>query len=130
MKFMLDSNVLIAILKQDHRVMEQIRRYTRDDLCTSSIVKYELLFGALKSDFVERNLMMVETLPYETLDFTLHDAFIAGEIRVKLEAKGTPIGPYDTLIAGQALARDLALVTRNTREFSRIEGLRVENWES
>lgn len=129
MKIMLDSNVLIAIMKQNPRVMGQVRRYAKNDLCTSSIVKYELLFGALKSHRIERNLARIETLPYETLDFTLHDAFLAGEIRVKLEAKGTPIGPYDTLIAGQALARDLTLVTRNTREFERVAGLRVEDWE-
>ena len=63
------------------------------------------------------------------IDFTVADARKAGEIRAVLAAAGTPIGPYDVLIAGQALARDVTLVIRNVREFSRVPGLRVEDWE-
>ena len=63
------------------------------------------------------------------LEFDEDDARCAGEIRDLLRRAGTPIGPYDTLIAGQALARDLTLVTHNTREFSRVSGLRLEDWE-
>ena len=58
------------------------------------------------------------------------DARVAAEIRAVLRRAGTPIGPYDNLIAGQALARDLTLVTRNIREFERVQGLRLENWEA
>jgi tRNA(fMet)-specific endonuclease VapC len=63
------------------------------------------------------------------LEFDGEDARRAGEVRAFLAAKGTPIGPYDVLIAGQALARDMILVTRNTDEFRRVKGLRVEDWE-
>lgn len=62
--------------------------------------------------------------------FGEQDAFRAGEIRAYLQSRGTPIGAYDVLIAGQALARDLTLVTRNIGEFARVDGLRVENWEA
>ena len=62
------------------------------------------------------------------LSFDEEDARISGEIRAQLAKKGTPIGPYDVLIAGQALARGLTLVTANTREFSRVEGLRLVDW--
>jgi tRNA(fMet)-specific endonuclease VapC len=64
------------------------------------------------------------------LDFTTEDARAAAEVRTSLEGRGTPIGSFDTLIAGQALARDLTLVTRNRREFERVDGLRVEDWEA
>ncbi len=72
---------------------------------------------------------MVEALQFETLRFDRDDARCAGEIRVHLAAAGTPIAPYGVLIAGQALASGPTLLTRNMREFQRIQTLRVENWE-
>jgi tRNA(fMet)-specific endonuclease VapC len=74
-------------------------------------------------------LAAYEELRLTILDFTAVDARKAAEIRAALAAGGTPIGPYDVLIAGQALQRGLVVVTRNTREFSRVPGLNVENWE-
>lgn len=65
---------------------------------------------------------------FPILDFDQNDAFVAGEIRAALAAKGTPIGPYDVLIAGQAKARGLTLVTNNVGEFNRVENLQVEDW--
>lgn len=76
-----------------------------------------------------RNVNLVDSLPFEVLEFDREDARQAGEIRATLALKGTPIGTYDVLIAGQAKARDLILVTHNTREFKRIRGLRIEDWE-
>lgn len=64
------------------------------------------------------------------LDFNAEDARQAGEIRIALARKGTPIGLYDVLIAGQARARDMVLVTHNTREFARVDGLRIEDWQT
>ena len=71
----------------------------------------------------------MDDLDFEVVDFNGEDARVAAEIRAILTAAGNLIGPYDILIAGQALARDLTLVTHNTREFSRVSGLRVEDWE-
>ena len=70
----------------------------------------------------------VDALQFPVLEFDQEDARQAGEIRAHLASKGTPIGPYDVLIAGQAKARNLTLVTHNTTEFQRVEGLRVEDW--
>ena len=68
-------------------------------------------------------------MSFQLVNFDNEDARCAGEIRATLAARGTPIGPYDTLIAGQAQARGLILVIHNTREFNRVEGLRIEDWE-
>jgi len=68
-------------------------------------------------------------LQFEIVGFDQEDSRQAGAVRAMLAAVGTPIGPYDVLIAGQARARDLTLITRNTGEFSRVDGLRVEDWE-
>jgi tRNA(fMet)-specific endonuclease VapC len=74
-------------------------------------------------------MTVVESLQFEVVPFDKEDARQAGEIRATLEVLGTPIGPYDVLIAGQACARGLVLVSRNLREFQRVDGLTVENWE-
>ena len=73
---------------------------------------------------------MLAGLQLSVVEFDREDARQAGEIRAALAATGTPIGPYDVLIAGQARARDLILITRNVSEFSRVSGLRVEDWQS
>ncbi|WP_246333019.1 PIN domain-containing protein [Aureimonas mangrovi] len=95
-----------------------------------AIVVHELFYGAFRSERQADNLRRVEALQFEVLDLDREDAFRAGQIRARLADLGTQIGPYDILIAGQALARDFVLVTRNTREFERVEGLRIEDWES
>ena len=91
-------------------------------------VVFELYYGAYKSTQATRNLGLLERMVFETVPFDAADARVAGSIRSQLEAAGCPIGPYDLLIAGQALARGLILVTANTREFQRIAGLDCENW--
>lgn len=77
----------------------------------------------------DQNLRNIEKLIFALVPFADQYAFRAAEMRASLRAAGTPIGPYDTLLAGQVLARGLVLVTRNTRAFARVEGLSVENWE-
>lgn len=98
---------------------------------TSSIVAHELWYGVAKSQLVARNARALSEFLHgeiTVLDYTERDAQAAGEIRAELEAKGQRIGEYDTLIAGQAFCRNLILVTANTREFSRVNGLVVEDW--
>jgi len=129
MKYLLDSNVVIALLNRQATVTERIYRHSRRDYGFSSIVIHELLFGAYRSLRIDQGIAAVEGLRLTPLDFTADDARKAAEIRAALAAAGTPIGPYDVLIAGQALQRGLVVVTRNTREFSRVPGLVVENWE-
>ena len=96
----------------------------------SNIVVHELYYGAFKSSRRDENLqalrLLLQDLP--TFDFEREDARVAGEVRAALVKRGTPIGPYDVLLAGQAKARDLTFVTDNVGEFSRVDGLRVEDW--
>lgn len=130
MKYLLDTNVVIAILRRDHRVGERLRQHDRSDLALSAIVAHELYFGAYNSTRVERNLADVENIGMAVVDFTAEDAFAAGKIRARLVAEGRMIGPYDLLIAAQAATRDLVIVTHNTREFARVPGLLIEDWEA
>ena len=91
---------------------------------------HELFYGAFRGSRPAQNLASFDALKFEVLEFDKEDARQAAEIRAMLATAGTPIGPYDVLIAGQARARDLTLITRNMGEFSRVAGLRAENWEA
>lgn len=117
-------------MRGDARVTERMTRLDPADVAVSSVVMHELFYGAYRSTRLDANLARVRALRFAILDFDAGDAEAAGRIRASLAAKGTPIGPYDVLIAGQALARDLMLVTRNVGEFGRVDDLRFENWEN
>ena len=95
----------------------------------SAVVVHELYYGAFKSQRVEQNVARVDVLQFSVLEFDEEDARQAGEIRAHLASKGMPTGPYDVLIAGQAMARELTLVTHNTSEFERVPGLKLEDWK-
>ena len=129
MKFLLDSNAIIAIMKGTSGFLERLKRHQPRDFGIPSIVAHELYYGAYKGARMVENLARVEALRFEIVDFDREDARQAGEVRARLATAGTPIGPYDVLIAGQALARALILVTHNTGEFRRVSGLIVEDWE-
>jgi tRNA(fMet)-specific endonuclease VapC len=129
-KYLLDTNTVITLLKRHKAVLAKLRKNTPSDVVLSAIVAHELYFGAYKSHDTSKNFALVENLEFEVLPFDRDDAAQSGQVRAALAAAGTPIGPYDLLIAGQALARGLILVTRNTREFGRVAGLRIENWEN
>lgn len=92
------------------------------------MVLHELYFGAYKSARVESNLAKLATLRFRVLQYTREDAREAARLRALLRASGTPIGPYDVLIAGQALQNGLTVITANVREFARVPGLRCEDW--
>ncbi len=129
MKFLLDSNAVVAILKGGADIRERLRRYEPDDFGIPAVVAHELFYGAYKSARMAENLARVEALQFEVVNFDRDDARKAGELRARLAVAGAPIGPYDVLIAGQALSRSLRLVTHNTREFARVPKLRIEDWE-
>jgi tRNA(fMet)-specific endonuclease VapC len=129
-KYLLDTNALIGLLKRHPGLVKRARQNAPQDFAVSSIVAHELFFGAYKSQRQAENLARVDNIQFEVLDFDKEDARQAGEVRAVLAKVGTPIGPYDVLIAGQAKARDLTLITQNTAEFSRVEGLRIEDWQS
>jgi tRNA(fMet)-specific endonuclease VapC len=91
---------------------------------------HELFYGAFKSSRAAQNLALIDALQFAVLEFDKEDARQAGALRALLAAKGTPIGAYDVLIDGQAVAQNLSLVTHNTREFGRVPGLQFEDWQT
>jgi len=140
MNFLLDTNVCIALVNGDRDIAGasaiirqrfiQSRR-SGQSLFISSIMVHELWYGVSKSERVAINARRLSDFlarEFRVLDFSERDAQTAGEIRAILERKGQRIGEYDTLIAGQALARGLTLVTANTREFARVDGLKLADW--
>lgn len=129
MKFLLDTNAIIALMQVHPGFRARLERHEPQDFALSSIVAHELYYGAYKSQRIEANLARVAALRFEVLDFDREDAICAGKIRAQLAQVGTPIGPFDTLIAGQAVARSLTLITHNRREFDRISGLKIEDWQ-
>lgn len=129
MRYLLDTNVMIALLKGSPKTVSRIRAYSPSDIGVSSIVLHELFYGAFKSMQSDANISRLDALQLEVIEFDKEDARQAGEIRALLARRGVPIGPYDVLIAGQAKSRDLTLVTRNTKEFQRVDGLKLDDWE-
>jgi tRNA(fMet)-specific endonuclease VapC len=129
-KFLLDTDTCIYALKQNGRVIERLLTMAREDVAVSVITEAELRTGAVKSSSPSKTLHFVENFlsPIVRIEFTSTDAIAYSVVRSKLERSGTPLGPLDTLIAAQAIARKLTLVSNNEREFRRVAGLAVENW--
>jgi tRNA(fMet)-specific endonuclease VapC len=131
MKYLLDTNAVIAILNDDRSLTaRRALRHEPRDIGIPAIVAHELYYGAFKSQRPAGNVALVDALQFEVVGLNHKDAKQAGEIRALLAARGTPIGPYDVLIAGQARARELILVTHNTAEFARVPDLRIEDWST
>jgi tRNA(fMet)-specific endonuclease VapC len=129
MRFLLDTNAIIGLLNRSSAKLEaNVREHPASEIGISAIVAHELYYGAFKSQRVDENLQRLGQIRLEILSLDREDAEAAGKIRAALKKAGTPIGPYDVLIAGQALARGLTLVTNNVGEFQRIEGLKLEDW--
>jgi tRNA(fMet)-specific endonuclease VapC len=134
--YLLDTNICIALIngmgtlnKVRTRFLQSTRRGA--SIATSPIVAHELWYGVAKSQLVAKNARALAAFLSDevtVLDYTEQDAHAAGEIRFELERQGQRIGEYDTLIAGHAFSRNLILVTANTREFSGVNGLIVEDW--
>ncbi len=128
--FLLDTDTCICALKQDRDILQQLLSRNRDEVFVSVITEAELRTGAAKSSSPVKTLRLVESFlrPLTIVKFTSPDAIAYAPVLAKLERAGTPIGPLDTLIASQAVAWKLTLVSNNEREFRRVSGLHVENW--
>jgi tRNA(fMet)-specific endonuclease VapC len=130
MRYLLDANAVIALLNDaTSKTAKRARRERPSDVGISAIVAHELFYGAFRSQRTTHNLALIDALQFIVIEFDKEDARQAGEVRALLASKGTPIGPYDVLIAGQAMAREMILVTHNTQEFGRVPGLRLEDWQ-
>ena len=129
MRYLLDTNACITLLNDTSPPLAaHLRRHKPADIGLPAPVAYELYYGACKSRHARRNLVLLDRMAFEILPFDAGDARVAGAVRAELEEAGCPIGPYDLLIAGQARARGLVLVTANNREFQRVKGLDCEDW--
>lgn len=132
MKYLLDANTCIRLLNSGSEgVTRRYKACQPADVVLCSVVKAELLYGARRSARVEFNLKRLEyfAAPLQSLPFDDSCAHDYGLIRADLAAQGKPIGANDLMIAAIARAHDLTLVTHNTGEFSRVVGLRIEDWE-
>jgi tRNA(fMet)-specific endonuclease VapC len=131
MPWILDTNTCIYIIKQKPlSVFEKFSTISPGQIALSVITLAELEFGARKSAAVEKNLAALHqfSIPFDILPFDYNATIEYGIIRADLEKQGTPIGPLDTLIAAHAKSLNYTLVTNNVKEFSRVGGLKLENW--
>ena len=132
MIYLLDTNVCIHLLNERHpAVLQHFLQHSPADMALCSVVKAELLYGARRSQRVEANLQLLKVFfaPLRSLPFDDDCAEHYGQIHADLLTQGKPIGSNDTLIAAIARANNATLITHNTGEFSRVAGLRIEDWE-
>lgn len=131
MRYMLDTDICIYLIKkQPEHVLNKLYSHLDEGIGISAITLAELMLGVEASAYQEKNAVALNQFLaiVKILAFDDEAAAEYGKIRAILESKGTPIGPMDTLIAAQARAKNLTLVTNNIREFERVEGLVIDNW--
>lgn len=129
--YLLDTNICIYIInKKPESVYKKFKKIKLENIYISSVTEFELRYGVLKSSHQEKNIRVLEEFLsfLNIIPFYSEDSQIASEIRFELEKKGKPIGPFDLLIASQAIKGKFTLVTNNEKEFNRIRGLNIENW--
>jgi len=130
LKYLLDTNIVIYTIKNRPDTLREIFNQHDGQMGISAVTWGELVFGAEHSQQPERNLADIEAMAarLDVLPFDEKAAVHFGQLRAELYRRGTPIGPYDMMIAGHARSLGLILVTNNIKEFERVPGLRIENW--
>ena len=131
MRYLLDSDAFSDLVRGHEHVMTRFSLTDSSLIRISTVTVKEIEYGRRRhpGQVTRRNARIDSLLEeIEALPFEIEDAFVTGRIRAALARAGTPIGPYDVMIAGTALARGLIVVTANTREFSRVPDLQIENW--
>lgn len=123
---------IYIIKNKPQSVREKLKEYDVGDIVLSSITVSELYYVAYESQHVEKNLLALEHFlrPFDILEYRLEASMEYGKIRTALEKKGQLIGGMDMMIAAHAKSEKMVLVTNNTKEFERVEGLELENWVS
>lgn len=130
--YLLDTNICIFLKnKKPLHVLDKLQSCIDLGVRISSVTVAELQFGVYNSENIEKNrISLIKFLtPFDILNFDDNDSEQFGKIRADLKKRGQIIGPYDMLIAAQALTKNLILVTNNTKEFRRIENLKIEDWK-
>ena len=132
MNYLIDTNIIIYSLKNEANVQTNFKRKGNIPKSISAITYGELIYGAKKSQYVEKNIAIVrriaEIFPIISITASIMDAF--GEIKANLESKGNVIGDMDLLIASTAITNNMILVTNNEKHFKSIHGLEIENWKN
>ena len=129
--YLLDTNICIYAINGRHpNLTNHLLTIHPDEICISTITVGELEYGAEKSRWGDRTRQIMQAFlsNFEKLSFSEADAVLFGQFRAILAAAGTPIGAYDVMIAAQGVSRGMTIVTHNTREFSRIPGVSLEDW--
>lgn len=128
--YVLDTNTLIYFFKGIGNVGQNLLATAPKDIGIPAVVLYELQYGIEKSNQPRKRKNQLRELcsVVDVLPFSTREAEVTGAIRAALEGKGTPIGPYDVMIAGTAICCQGTLVTNNTKEFKRVPGLKIVNW--
>lgn len=132
MKYLLDTNTCIRHLNQrSENIIRKLASILLEDIAVCSVVKAEMFFGAAKSQYPEKTLAKQRMFldQFNSLPFDDVSAMAYGTIRAALEKQGIPISGHDMQIAAIAIVNDLILITHNTREFGRIDGLKIDDWE-
>jgi tRNA(fMet)-specific endonuclease VapC len=131
MKYLLDTDICIYIIKKKpEQVLRKLTKLASTEIAISTVTLSELIYGAEKSQHRQKNIEALSgfLVPIDVLPWDESAAQSTGEVRAQLEKSGKVNGPYDLQIAGQAISLNLILVTNNEKEFSRVKGLRIENW--
>ncbi|RPJ39514.1 MAG: type II toxin-antitoxin system VapC family toxin [Planctomycetaceae bacterium] len=131
MNYLLDTNICIYIInKKPPAVLKRVQSKQPGQVAISTITLAELEYGVARSRYPDRNrIALLEfLLPFTILDFDQEACMEYGQIRALLDVKGKPVGSMDLLLAAQAKAHNLILVTNNEKEFAQVDGLRIENW--
>ena len=130
LRYMLDTNILICAIKNKPLEVRRAFEQHSGQLCTSILCLMELIYGAEKSATPAQDLATINGLAarLEVIDYDARAATHSGQIRAELARSGQPIGPYDQMIAAHARSQGLTLVINNTKEFDRVDGLRLDNW--
>ncbi len=132
LKFLLDTNACIVYIRNSRSgVRRKLESMPKSNIAVCSIVKAEMFYGSMKSKDPQRSLEIQQNFftEFQSPPFDDNAALIFSELRAGLTKSGTPIGAYDLQIAAIALVNELTLVTHNTKEFGRIENLKIEDWE-
>ncbi len=129
--YLLDTCIFSYFMKDSYpHLTEKILSFDISELLISSITMFELQYGAAKNNWglANRQKLAMFLAPFTVIPFSTDDAVAAGALRAHLKKLGSPIGPYDLLIAAQGVSRNLTVVTHNTDEFIRVPGIQLEDW--
>lgn len=127
-QYLLDANIISFWLEGTRPSLLPRLKQHRAACAQSAVGLFEGYFGGFKGTRTMATIALYDEIEFPVLPFDREDARAAAEVRARMRRDGTPIVPYDILLAGQALARNLVLVSNNLREFERIDGLRLEDW--